>query len=214
MHSHAHLEADPSEPGANANRTPHGPRRAVEGKETIAGDVELPAAEPPELPPHRSMVRLDQPGPTPIADLDRPLGGAHEIGEEDGRQHPVGVRPPAHAGEEILDLVDDLVGLDPRQVVISLQLDEPCARNAVGKVAALLDARIAVARAVQDDRRNADGGQDVTHVDLAVHEDEIACCPGARRRAGAPEPPVRERPVHVCPHPNAIGRSSQLAAQG
>ena len=43
-----------------------------------------------------------------------------------------------HAGEELLDLVEDLVGVDPGQMVVPRQLDEARTRDVLGDVAALL----------------------------------------------------------------------------
>ena len=43
-------------------------------------------------------------------------------------------------GEELLDLVEDLVGIDDRHVVVALELDEASARDPIGDVAPLLDA--------------------------------------------------------------------------
>ena len=43
-----------------------------------------------------------------------------------------------HAGEELLDLVEDLVAVDPGQMVVPGQLDEARTRNVLSDVAALL----------------------------------------------------------------------------
>ena len=56
------------------------------------------------------------------------------------------------AGEELLDLVEDLVRLDERHVVVALQLDE--ARDPFRDVAALADVRVEVAGPVEDQGRH------------------------------------------------------------
>jgi hypothetical protein len=59
-------------------------------------------------------------------------------------------------------------------------------------VAALLDARIEVARPVQHERRALDAPERLAHVRLRVHEDEVADAARAQRRAAA-APHPRDR---------------------
>ena len=62
--------------------------------------------------------------------------------------------------QEVLDLVDDLMGVDPRQVVFSRQLNEARVRDPLGNAAALNDAGVQVAAPVQHQRRPADDRED------------------------------------------------------
>src|SRR5438445_7527075 len=75
--------------------------------------------------------------PRSVAELCRALGRADDVGEEHRRQDTVRLRPMPHAGEELLDLVEDLVGVDPGQMVVPRQLDEARTRDVLGDVAAL-----------------------------------------------------------------------------
>jgi hypothetical protein len=71
------------------------------------------------------------------------------------------VRDPCRPrpGEELLDLVEDLVGVDGDgdgdgdEVIVSREHDEPRTRNVPGEVAALLDVDIEVACAMENERR-------------------------------------------------------------
>jgi hypothetical protein len=93
-----------------------------------------------------------------------------DVGEQDGRQHAVGVAGRTHAGHELLDLVQhDVLVADPRDVVVARQLEEPRVRDVAGDPAALVDTRLAVTGAVHDERRHVDRRQHVPNVDLRVH---------------------------------------------
>ena len=56
----------------------------------------------------------------------------------------------SNAGQKLFDLINDLVGVDPRNVIVSGELDEASVRNVICDVSALLDSRIAVAPAMED----------------------------------------------------------------
>ena len=58
---------------------------------------------------------LEQLAPAAVAELDGPLGRADDVGEEDGGQHAVGLRHRPRAGQELLDLVGELVDVRRRR---------------------------------------------------------------------------------------------------
>ena len=84
-----------------------------------------------------AVVRLEQLAPATVAELGRAFGGAHDVGEQHGRQHPVRLGAAAHAGEELLDLVEDRVGVAHEgQVIVARELDVLRAGDVLGHVAA------------------------------------------------------------------------------
>ncbi len=93
-------------------------------------------------------MRLQQVTPAAVTDLRCALGGSDDVGQQHGRQHAVGFRASSDSGQKLLDLVDDLVGVDPREVVFPGELDEARARNAIGDIPPLVDSGIAVPAAM------------------------------------------------------------------
>ena len=129
-------------------------------------------------------MRRDERRPRRVPDGVGLLGGADEIREEDRRQHAVGRRDRAHARQELLDLVQDLVRVEERHVVVTRELDEAGARNVRRDVPPLFHPRVQVAGSVEDERRALHAREHVADVRLRVHEDEVARARGAQ--AGPP----------------------------
>jgi hypothetical protein len=97
----------------------------------------------------------------------------HDIGEEDRSQDPIGLDLVATPRQELLDLVEDGVGIpDPGQVVITRKLDELRPGDVLGEVAPRFHRDGLITGSVQHQCWNAARGQDWTHVDLGVHPDE------------------------------------------
>ncbi len=138
--------------------------------------------------------------PAVVAQVGRTLRGIHEVGKEDGRKNAVGLRRRPHTRYELLDLVHDLVGVNPGHVVRARQLDKPCAGDSLGDVPAFLHIRIEVARPVQDKRGHLDRRQDLANVGYAVHQDEVPRCPRAGRRPRPRRPPTRHRLIGAGAH--------------
>ena len=93
-------------------------------EEPVAGGVDLPSAEARQLRPHDTVVTLDELMPLAVAELDRLLRRADDVREEHGREHAVDLRLlpgplVPDSPQELLDRVDDLVGVDPGRVVDS-----------------------------------------------------------------------------------------------
>ena len=104
--------------------------------------------------------------PRVIAECTRAIGRADEVREQDRREHTVADSRRAQPGEELLDLVDDVVGLPERDVRVARQLDEPRTRDVLGDVTTFLHARIAVVAAMNDQRRRLHGRQDTPDIGL------------------------------------------------
>src|SRR5919197_291292 len=134
-------ELEPEPPDRLLDRVggPDCPRRSVECcEEAVPRGVDLLPPETVELDTNGLVVRLEQLAPAPVAELHRALRRADDVGEEDGREDAVGLGRRPRPGQELLDLVHDLVGVDPRDVVVPGQLDEACARDVLGDVAPLV----------------------------------------------------------------------------
>ena len=106
---------------------------------------------------------------------------------------------------EVLDRVEDLVGVDRDEVVRAFELDKPRAGDVLGEVAPLLDVRVDVVATVQDERRSLDGTEGVAHVDKRVHLDERPCGPRARGGPAPLAPPRGELLVGVRAHVSHVG---------
>ena len=90
MEAGSDLEAQGAHAVADRLGAPDRARRAVEGcEEPVAGDADL---APPVLTQSASddvVVVREQFLPPPVAELDRALRGADDVGEEDGREDAV-----------------------------------------------------------------------------------------------------------------------------
>src|SRR5262245_50225324 len=72
-------------------------------------------------------------------------------------------------------------------MVVSRCFYEACAGDVFGEVSGLFDANVPVAGAVNDERRDMDRGEDMAHIDFAVHAHDGDCGAGT----GAVFEPVR-----------------------
>src|SRR5207253_394372 len=83
-------------------------------------------------------------------------------------------RPVTDAGQELLDLVEDRVGVTGEQgVIVPGQLDVSRAGDAFGDVLARAAIDRPVATPVQHQRRRMYGRQSGTHIDVDVHHVEL-----------------------------------------
>ena len=132
----------PSEVDVLADRTgaADGASGPVEGRqEPVAERLDLAPAERGQLATHERIVVLKQRAPTLVAELRGALGRAGDVGEQHSRQHAVGLRSTSGAGQELLDLVKHGIAVaEPGHVVVARQLDEACAGNLLGDVAAVV----------------------------------------------------------------------------
>src|SRR6266568_4310206 len=157
------------------------------------------------------MVALEQLRPRAISERAGALSRSDEIGEENRGEHAILDARRAYAREKLLGLVDDVVGLPERHVRIAWKLDESRAGDVRGDVAALFDARIAVADAVDDECRRLHHRQGVADVGLRVHQHEVTRRAWTRRRARPRHPPPRQRLVGTRRHAAEVGLDAPLA---
>ncbi len=126
----------------------------------------------------RSWWRSSSLPPGAVAERGGALGRAHDVGEEDGGQHPVGLGllPGARLpdlGQEALLLIRVRGRCLPGdQVPAAGQLDEARSRNAIGHVLGYADGDDRVLGSMDDESGYADRRQDVADVDLLVHQRE------------------------------------------
>ena len=168
----AHVQTERLEVLANGERALDRSSRSVERRqEAVANCLHLGAAVAVELATHRRVVTVEQLAPGSVAELAGPLRGVDDVGEEHCRQHAIGGRALAHAGEELLDLVHDVVAPARcvRQRVAAGEHDQAGVGNVVGEVLGGLDRNIGVVRPVDDERRRLDVRQDAADVHLTCH---------------------------------------------
>src|SRR5215211_9201462 len=108
MDAGAHLEPDCARAGGGGPRAhtpPLGPAR--EGcQHTVAGPLHEPTAVARQLSLDEPLVLAEQLAPTAVSELGRAVRRLDDVGEEDGREHPVASRDGGPSGDELLDLVD------------------------------------------------------------------------------------------------------------
>ena len=122
------LKPDAAQLVAEGGRATDPPAGTVEGgQHPIAGRLDQLAAELLDHPPGHLVVHVEQLAPAPVAEPSGPLGGADDVGEQHGGQHPAGFGSPADASEELLDLVKrELRRLPDQRRVGPRELDQPC----------------------------------------------------------------------------------------
>ena len=137
-------------------------------------------------------MAVQEPAPSLVADLRSCLRRADDVGEEDGHEHAVGHLGGRDAGDELLDEVEDGVGIGPDEVVVSGQLDEAGTGDLLRHPPRPRDVDPQVVTPVDDQGRDGDARQDAAHVDAAVHAGEGGRRGRARARAQVPGPPGAE----------------------
>src|SRR5919109_3162238 len=106
MQASANLEADIPYGVPHGAGAPDGPGRPVEGgEEAVAGCVDLGAAEPVQQPADPGVMLVQQVSPAAVAEAAGCLRGPDDVGEQHGGQAAVEIRGPLHAGQELLDHV-------------------------------------------------------------------------------------------------------------
>jgi hypothetical protein len=140
--------------------------RPVEGRqEPVTGGVDLTAAEPGELLTDQGVVAVEEIAPPSVAQRGRPLRGPDDVREHDCGQDPIGLGTAACTRDELLDLVEDCVGVaDPREVIGPGQLHVLRALNAFSHVSSPRHAARSIALALNDDRRDLNGGKRLPRV--------------------------------------------------
>src|SRR3954466_10363821 len=109
------VDADPDLQVQCSNNVAHctctfdGSARSVEGSdEAIAASADFAALKAFQLSTDGKVVRIQDVVPLPVAQLCETLGRADDVGEEHGREDPIGSRRVDRAGKELFDLVEVL----------------------------------------------------------------------------------------------------------
>ena len=118
-------DSRPSRGPPRRSQSPPGSR--APGRRTRPGShrrrVDLAASKARQLGANGGVVALQQVAPAPVTQLRRQLGRADDVGEEDRGQDAVGLLGLARAGDELPDLGQGAIGLEPGQVVPAWHLD-------------------------------------------------------------------------------------------
>ena len=110
VQARAHLEPDALHVVDDRARAADRAGRPVEGREeAVARGVDLTPSEAFQISADDLVVTVEQIAPASVSELARPLGRADDVREEHRREHPVRLRRLAHAGQKLLDLVEDVV---------------------------------------------------------------------------------------------------------
>src|SRR6266851_6494688 len=107
METAADLQAERTQSFSHRAGASYRPIRPIEScEQAVAGGVHFATAECGQFFPQHHVVVAEQFAPSRVTQLGSAFGGAHDIGEHHGREHPVRVRTMAHAGNEFLELVE------------------------------------------------------------------------------------------------------------
>lgn len=99
MESGPQLESKLSHRLVNRARAADGPCRTIKGrKEPVAGGVYLASPETIQLAPDQLVMLLEQLLPVSVAERSRRGSRADDVGEQNGKEPAVWVRPPADTG--------------------------------------------------------------------------------------------------------------------
>jgi hypothetical protein len=90
-----------------AQRAPHGPCRAIEGREdSIARRVDETAPVALDLDTRVLIVESEKGAPSRVPELNKPLSGPDDVGKEHGRKNPIEVRDRWGHSEPLTDVPD------------------------------------------------------------------------------------------------------------
>lgn len=130
----------------------HGASRAVKrGEDTVAGRLDQAATVPLDLVPYHQIALVEELPPLAVTDGCGLLCGAHDVGEHDGRQHPVRRCERASSGDEGLDLIGKAIGVE--NDVLARDLDEAGTLDVVGEPPPVCDRDGPVVGGVDHERR-------------------------------------------------------------
>ena len=160
------------------------------GEEAIAGRVHLRPLVAGELPSHARVVGLHELLPRSVAELGHLLGGADDVGEQDGGERALELRLfGAETPDEPLDLVEHPVVLaDPEEVLVAGELHQPRPGDPVRLGPHLFDREVEIAGLRDHEGRDVDRRERVGGVDRSVHPGERDGGSGARRSVGGTKP--------------------------
>src|SRR5262249_40359293 len=122
------------------SRACDGRGRGVEGCEkAVARGIDLAPSVSAQLSAYPGVVHLEEIRPCTVAERAGSLRRADDVGEHDRGDDTARLGPAPAAGDELLHLVDDRVGVArPQEEVVSRQLDPSCARDPVREIPAMI----------------------------------------------------------------------------
>ena len=130
VESGTHGQIQRSDAFDNRLRAANGAGGAVEGgEEAVARRIDLAPVEAGDLTANSGVMLLHEIPPATVSDRRCTLGRSDEIREEDRREHAVGSTRLTLSGEELADLGDRLVRIEPGHVLVTRKLDVPRARD-------------------------------------------------------------------------------------
>src|SRR5262249_9683115 len=179
VHAGSDLETERVQSVDYGQRAAHGAGGTIEGgQETVACGVHFAAAVAFQLSAHDRLVRVEEHVPAWCACFGGPLCGGVDVGEHDRGQNAVRLGDLAFPGEELLNFAEHGVLIAAPGVLLGAgKFDELCPRDALGEVAAVLDAPIRRPGTVHDQRGDPHRRQYMADVGLGL--------------------PVREAPRHL-----------------
>src|SRR5258708_20945821 len=102
-----------------------------------------------------------------------------ETHKQHGSEYPLWLVSMASASQKLLDLIKNRILITKKShMVLAWKFNQLCAGNTLSHVACMLHVDHTLCGTVQNERRHAGRGQDMAHVDLAVHSHNGRC--GAR----------------------------------
>src|SRR5215208_3756791 len=111
------------------------------------------ATEALELLTHRGVMGVEQLVPAPVTHAYGPIGRPDDVGEHDGLEDPVDLVLLSGSGEELLDLVEDvLVPADRAFVEVAGKLRQSGSGYVFGDVAGVHHVDQGIAAAMNDQR--------------------------------------------------------------
>ena len=127
------------------------------------------------------------------------LGRGHDVGEEDGHGQHIGLGPAAGTGQELLDLINQGVGVAHKeQVVVARKDDKSSAGDVLGQVLASTQVDVTVSLPMHDQGGNRDGGEKRANIGFVNGPDDFSdqigataepcrpCQPGSESLVGDP----------------------------
>ena len=173
MQSGPDLQSKWAHPFTDRTGTPDRARRSVKcGKQSVTRGVYFSATKGGEFFAHGSIEVIQQLTPLAVPLLGGRLGGADDVREHHGGEHPVRFGAVPNSGDEFLDLVDKniehILIQSLEHMVVAGKLDVLGSRDVLGEVSPHFDRDETITRAMGDQGRHLDRRQNVPNVDLIV----------------------------------------------
>src|SRR4029077_5311600 len=170
----------------------NGARGSVERcKKAVPQRLDLPPTKAGQLSSYDLVVLVQQVAPTAVAQCRGLLGRADDIGKENRGQHPIDHDWRSRAGQKLVYRIGDLAGAisNKRYVVASRKLEVARIGDERCEFSPPFDIDGHVILAVDDKRRDMNGGEDGRYVNLAVQPHNLDAGRGICAKALELAPP-------------------------